>query len=69
MCGIRCKRWFIFCIRKRYPTLCMGVLREVPSLREKGTGKCSDVGTVEVNARYGRGFKLLVDFFQQVIAE
>ena len=39
----------------------MGVLREVPSFRKEGSGNCSDVGTIEVNIRYRRGFKLLVD--------
>ena len=45
-----------------------GEVEEVLSFREGGSGKCSDVGTVEVNTRYGRGFKLLVDSFEQVIA-
>ena len=50
------------------PTLLSGGVEEVLSFKEGGSGKCSDVGTVVVNARYGRGFKLLVDSFEQVIA-
>ena len=60
---------FKFLHPQKTPNTTYGWLRKVLSFREKGSGKCSDVGTVVVNARYGRGFKLLVDSFEQVIAK
>ena len=60
---------FKFLHPQQIPTLLTGGVEEVLSFREGGSGKCSDVGTVEVNTRYGRGYKSFVDSFEQVIAK